>query len=60
VVVSDIPPRAVVVGVPARYIGTIDEKMEKYLSKRGLFLWKFYEKPRLLTEDDITRIKKRL
>ena len=60
VVTSDVPARAVVVGVPARVIGTIDEKVERFLSRRGLFMLKYYEKPRQLTESERAKIKDRL
>lgn len=60
VVTSDVPPRAIVVGVPARVVGTIDEKVEKFLSRRGLFLWKYYEKPRRLTKSERENIKEKL
>lgn len=60
VVTSDVPPRAVVAGVPARVIGTVDEKIEKFLSRRGLFLWKYYEKPRLITNSEREEFKEKL
>jgi acetyltransferase-like isoleucine patch superfamily enzyme len=60
VVTSDVPSRAVVVGVPARIVGTVDEKVERFLSRSGLFLWKYYEKPRRLTENEKTKIKEKL
>lgn len=60
VVKSDVPARTVVVGVPAKVIGTIDEKVERFLSRRGLFLWKYYEKPERLTESERTKIKEKL
>lgn len=60
IVTSDVPARAVVIGVPARIIGTIDEKVERFLSRRGFFLWKYYEKPRRLTENERTKIKDKL
>lgn len=60
VVASDIPPRAIVVGAPAKVIGTVDEKIEKFLSSGGLFLSKYYEEPRQLTEEEIREIKNKL
>jgi len=60
VVTSNVPARSVVVGVPARVIGTIDEKAEKFLSRPGLFFWKYYEKPKRLTESERARIKEKL
>jgi len=50
VVTSDIPARSVAVGVPAKVVGTVDDKAAKLLLKEGFFLWKYYEKPRKLTE----------
>ena len=58
VVISDVPARTIVVGVPAKVVGTIDKSAERFLSKRGPFLWKYYEEPRELTESEISRIKK--
>lgn len=60
VVVSDIPPRTIAVGVPAKVVSTIEKSVERYLSKRGFFLWKYYEEPRELTESEISEIKKHL
>lgn len=60
VVTSDVPPRAVVAGVPAKVIGTVDEKVEKFLSRQGLFIWKYYEKPKRLRENERTQIKEKL
>lgn len=59
VVVTDVPPKTVVAGVPARIIGTIEEKIEKFFSKKGLFLWKYYETPREMELDEILEIKRK-
>ncbi|MFX1487140.1 MAG: acyltransferase [Promethearchaeota archaeon] len=56
-VISDIPPRTIAVGVPAKVVGTIEKSLERFLSKRGLFLWKYYEEPRELTESEIAEAK---
>lgn len=57
VVTSDVPSRAIVAGVPAKVVGTIEKSVEKFLSKKGLFLWKYYEMPpRELTESEISEI----
>lgn len=58
VVVSDVSPRTIVVGVPAKPIGTVDEKARKFLMSDGLFLWKYYEKPKQLTKSEILEIEK--
>jgi acetyltransferase-like isoleucine patch superfamily enzyme len=60
VVASDVPPKTIVAGVPARIIGTFEEKAEKSLSKKGLYFWKYYEKPHKLGEDEISEVKKKL
>jgi len=60
VVVSDVPPKTIVAGVPAKIVGTFEEKAEKFLSKSGLFLWKYYETPRKLEKDEILETKKKL
>jgi acetyltransferase-like isoleucine patch superfamily enzyme len=60
VVVSDVSPRTIVVGVPAKPIGTVDEKAKKFLMTDGLFLWKYYEKPRRLTKSEIVEIEKNI
>jgi acetyltransferase-like isoleucine patch superfamily enzyme len=60
IVTSDVPPRAVVVGGPAKVVGTIDEKAEKFLSRQGLFIWKYYERPKRLTESEKDRIREQL
>ncbi len=52
VVTSDIPARSVAIGVPAKVVGSIDEKAAKFLSRKGLFLWKYYETPRQLSEPE--------
>jgi len=57
VVVSDVPPRTIVVGVPAKVVGTVGDRVEKFMKKSGLFLWKYYEKPRRLTESEVSEIK---
>ena len=57
VVTSDVPSRAIVAGVPAKVVGTIEKSVEKFLSKKGLFLWKYYDMfPRELTESEISEI----
>ena len=53
VVASNVPPRAIAVGVPARIVGTVDERVEKFLSKKGMFQSKYYETPRKLSEDEV-------
>lgn len=60
VVTSDVPPRTVVVGVPAKPIGTVDDKIERFLTKDGLFQWKYYEKPRKLSDHEVQRVKRNL
>jgi acetyltransferase-like isoleucine patch superfamily enzyme len=60
VVTSDVPARTVVVGVPAKTEGTIDERADKFLSRRGFFLWKYYEKPKRLTKSEKDKIKEKL
>lgn len=60
VVTSNVPARAIVAGAPARLIGTVDEKVEGFLSRPGFFLWKYYEKPRRLTESEKTKIREEL
>jgi len=60
VVASDIPPRSVVVGVPAKVVDTIDGKALKFLSKKGFFISKYYEKPRRLTESEKADLKKKI
>jgi len=58
VVASDVPPRAISVGVPARIVSTVDERVEKFLSRKGLFQWKYYETPHKLSEDEVLEVKK--
>lgn len=60
VVVADVPPKTIVAGVPAKVVGTFDEKVEKFLSKSGLFLWEYYEIPRKLREGEVQEAKKKL
>jgi len=60
VVTSNVPPRTIVAGVPARIVGTVDDKIERFLSKGGLFQWKYYEKPRKLSDHEIQQVKKGL
>lgn len=60
VVTSDIPPRSVAVGVPAKVVDTIDGKALKFLSKKGFFISKYYEKPHKLTESEKTDFKKKI
>lgn len=57
VVTSNIPSRSVAVGVPAKVVGTVDDKVAKFLSRKGLFLWKYYEAPRQLTEQEKENLK---
>jgi acetyltransferase-like isoleucine patch superfamily enzyme len=59
VVSSDIPPRCVATGVPARVVATIDERKVGFLSKKGAFIWKYYEKPRKLTEQEKSDLTKK-
>jgi len=60
VVTCDVPSATIVVGVPARVVGRIEEKLENFLSKHGLFLMKYYETPRKLTENEIQEILSQL
>lgn len=57
VVASDVPARTIVMGVPAKVVGTIEDGVEKFMTKSGLFLWKYYEEPRRITESEISEIK---
>ena len=58
VVVSNVPPRTIVAGVPAKVIGTVGDRVEKFMKKSGLFLWKYYEEPRRLTESEASEIER--
>jgi len=60
VVTSSVPPRAIVVGVPARIVGTVDDRIERFLSRSGLFQWKYYEKPRKLSDHEGLEVKKKI
>lgn len=60
VVTSNVPARSVVLGVPAKVVGTVDEKVANFLSRRGLFLWKYFETPHELTEQEKAKIKESL
>lgn len=60
VVTSDVPARAVVVGVPARIVGTIDEKVEKFLARTGFFISKYHEQPGRLTENEKEKFREGL
>jgi len=57
VVASDVLPRTIVVGVPAKVVGTVADRVEKFMKKSGLFLWKYYEEPRRLTESEVSEIE---
>lgn len=60
VVNRNVPSATIVAGVPARVVGTIEEKLENFLSKQGMFLMKYYETPRKLTENEIQEILSQL
>ena len=60
VVASDVPPRSVAVGVPAKVVDTINGRALKFLSKKGLFISKYYEKPRRLSESEKADLKKKI
>jgi len=56
VVVDDIPPRSVAVGVPAKVIGKLDDKILSFIRKSGFFKYHYYEEPKKLNEEDIQSI----
>jgi len=60
VVTSTVPARSIAIGVPAKIVGTIDEKVAKFLSRKGLFLWKYHETPRQLTQREKADIEDNL
>jgi acetyltransferase-like isoleucine patch superfamily enzyme len=60
VVTKDVPARAIVVGVPAVVVGTIDEKVDKFLDRTGFFISKYCEQPGRLSENEKDKLKRGL